>query len=223
MIVMMCAWHAHSQAVITALPRWMVSAHFNYVFPQEPINRYLERNNVGYTIEAQYRIQYNKPFMLGVHYTETGVSRYAFKYVDNAGVNIRERAYTRRIEPGLAFGFYPEINWLLQPYLQAHAGMVIYQTSSILRDTDSEEVIERISENTSTAPSYSLDLGIHIVPNIWYLRGDIRIGFTTNPSLDYMVLNEEEKGTTGFPIDYFDLHTSAARWLKISAGITYMF
>ena len=214
---------AKSQEVINALPRWMVSTHFTYMIPQEPLKTFSHQGNAGFLVEAQYRVQYNKPFLAGIYYGESGVSHYAFDYTSTDGIDIRERAITRRIEPGITAGFYPEINWLLQPYLQGHAGLAMFKTSSILKDTDSQEEIERISENTSAAPVYGLDLGIHIVPNIWYLRGDVRIGVSGNTSAEYMLLDEDEIGTTGFPIDYFNTYTSAGKWLKISAGISYLF
>jgi hypothetical protein len=99
--------------------------------------------------------------------------------------------------------------------------MAVYQSSSVL--TTDNETYDRISEMTSSVLSYGLDLGIHIVPKIWYLRGDIRIGFVANPSVTFLSLDEENAGTSGYPIDYFEEHTSAGNWLKVSAGISYLF
>ena len=213
---------ACAQEVIKALPRWMVSGHINYLVPGEPASNFMDDGSFGYQIEAQYRVQYNKPFLAGLVFQETGLSRYVLKYEDS-GTDIKEKANTRRVLIGLTAGFYPEINWLLQPYLQGRIGYTIFQTSSILTDRDDHEVIERISEKTTSVPGYGLDVGIHVVPNIWYLRGDIRIGFDSNPSTSYLLLDEENKGTTGYPIDYFEEHRSAGRWLKISMGLSYMF
>lgn len=215
-----------SQEIIEALPRWMVSAHFNFLNPEPPINEFLTGNQIGYQVEAQYRVQYNKPFLAGIYFSESVLSKHTIKYDQSSGVGnirIKEKANTRRVETGLTAGFYPEINWLLQPYIQGRFGLSIFQTSSILTDRDSDETIERISESTSFAPAYGLDLGIHIVPNIWYIRGDVRIGFTGNTSTDYLLLDKENAGTTGYPIDYFLEHSSAGKWLKISAGISYLF
>ena len=215
-----------AQVIIEALPRWLVSGHVLHTFPQEPINTFLTTRQVGYHLEAQYRLQYNKPFLAGLFYNEMTLSKYALEYVQNSGtgdINIREKANTRRLESGVTAGFYPEINWILQPYLQGRLGLAIFQTSSILTDQDSDESIDRISEYTTVVPSYGLDLGIHVVPNIWYLRGDIRVGVMGNPSTSYMLLNEDVTGSSGLPIDYFDLHTSAGSWLKISLGLSYLF
>ncbi|HUR31261.1 MAG TPA: hypothetical protein VMZ69_07495 [Saprospiraceae bacterium] len=215
-----------AQEVIEALPRWMGSIHVNYLIPRVPINQFLENENVGYQIEFQYRVQYNKPFLAGGYYSESGLSKYVFHYTQPSGngdIDIQEKANTRRMEFGITSGFYPEVNWLIQPYLQGRMGVSIFQTSTILTDDDTDESLERISESTSSAPSYGLDVGFHIVPNIWYLRGDVRFGFIANTSTSYLLLNEEEAGDTGFPIDYFDTHTSAGKWLKISAGISYLF
>lgn len=213
---------SQSQEVIKALPRVLVSGHINYMHPGEPTDKFIEDGKFGYQIEAQYRVQYNKPFLAGLYFQETGLSRYVLKYTDG-DTDIKEKANTRRIGMGLTAGFYPEINWLLQPYLQGRVGYTIFQTSSILTDTDENELIERISEKTTSVPGYGMDLGIHVVPNIWYVRGDLRIGFETNPSTSYMLLDEENQGETGFPIDYFVEHRSAGRWLKISIGLSYLF
>ncbi len=215
-----------AQYIIKALPRWMVSVHATYMSPQSPVDMFLDDAQWGYHMEAQYRLQYNKPFLAGLYFNETGLSKYVLKYSyasPDGDVNVREKANTRRLEFGLTAGFYPEINWLLQPYLQGRVGMAIYQTSSILTDRDTEENIDRISESKDSVLAYGIDIGIHIVPNIWYLRGDIRIGFVANPSATFMSLDEKNKGTTGIPIDYFEKHTSAASWLKVSAGVSYLF
>ncbi len=215
-----------AQYVITALPRWMATTLVTYHIPQSPSKRFIDHNNWGYQAEFQYRLQYNKPFLAGAYYNESTLSKYVLKYTQSSGtgdIPIREKANTRRIETGLSTGFYPEVNWLFQPYLIGRIGLSIFQTSSILRDRDSGEIIDRISESSSGAPAYGLDFGLHIVPNIWYIRGDIRFGFSGNTSVDYMILDKDDAGETGYPIDYFVKHTSAGKWLKISAGISYLF
>jgi hypothetical protein len=143
--------------------------------------------------------------------------------IRRAITEIREKANTRRLDFGVTAGFYPEINWLLQPYLQGRAGMAIFQSSSIITDDDTNENIDRISEMRESVISYGLDLGIHIVPKIWYIRGDVRVGFVANPSVSFLSLNEETAGTTGYPIEYFEQHTSAGSWLKVSVGLSYLF
>jgi hypothetical protein len=215
-----------SQYIIEALPRWMVSAHATYQIPQSPVDMFLNDGQLGYHVEAQYRLQYNKPFLGGLYFSESFLSKYVLNYSyasPEGNVNVREKATTRRLEFGLTAGFYPEINWFLQPYIQGRAGMAIFQTSSVVTDSDTDENIERISESKDSALSYGIDFGIHIVPKIWYIRGDIRIGFVANPSATFMSLDEENKGTTGFPIDYFEKHTSSANWFKVSAGVSYLF
>lgn len=230
-ILYTCAWcfvpgSTSGQVVIEALPRWMFSSHFNLTFPQPPANQFMTNTQAGYQLEMQYRLQYNKPFVAGVYFNESTLSKYVLKYSQSSGagvINIKEKANTRRLEGGFTIGFYPEVNWLIQPYLQSRASMALFQTSSILTDRDSQENIERISEYSTVVPAYGLDLGFHIVPNIWYIRADVRIGYVANTSTTYFLLNEEEAGTTGFPIEYFDSHVSSGRWLKISAGLSYLF
>jgi hypothetical protein len=215
-----------AQYIIKALPRWMVSVHGTSLVPQSPVSMFLDDVQWGYHTEAQYRLQYNKPFLGGLYFSEAFLSKYVLKYsyaIPDDIINVRERATTRRLDFGLTAGFYPEVNWFLQPYLQGRVGMAIFQTSSVITDRDTQENIDRISESRDKAISYGIDFGIHIVPAIWYIRGDIRIGFVANPSATFMSLNEENKGTTGYPIDYFEKHTISANWLKVSAGVSYLF
>jgi hypothetical protein len=214
--------HAEGQYVIKALPRWLVSTHATFLHPQDPVRKFLNGDDWGYHLEAQYRLQYNKPFLAGLYFSEAGLSRYVLKYTD-ADVRIREKANTRRIEGGLTAGFYPEINWVLQPYVQGRFGVAIFHSSSILTDRDSDELIERIPESSKIVSAYGLDFGIHIVPNIWYIRGDVRLGVVANPSVQFLSLNEALKGTVQYPIEAFDTHTSSGKWLKVSVGISYLF
>ena len=214
-----------AQEVIEALPRWMTSVHLGYSIPQHPTTRFLKGEQWSYRIEAQYRVKYNQPFLAGVYYDESTLSRYVLKYSQSSGVgtlDIKEKANTRRLEPGITAGFYPEVNWLLQPYLQGRFGLSIFQTSSILTDRDTDETIERISEFTTVAPAYGLDLGVHIVPNLWYIRGDVRIGYAGNTSTSYLLYDEESEVMSDYPIDYFKLYTSAGRWLRVSLGISHL-
>ncbi len=200
----------------------MVSVHGEVMLPRQPINKFLDEDQWGYRVEAQYRLQYNKPFMAGGYFSETGLSKYTIKYTDQ-DVDIKEKANTRRLEGGLAIGFYPEVNWLFQPYIQGRIGMAAFISASVLTDQHSGELIDRIHELSTYVNAYGLDFGIHIVPNIWYIRGDIRVGVVANPSVKFLSLNEEKVGTVQYPIDAFDEHISSGRWLKLSAGISYLF
>src|SRR5688572_779531 len=158
-----------AQYEIKALPRWLTHFQIGSMIPQPPVDKFLDDGSTAYQFEFQYRLQYNKPFLGGVYFGETGLSKYVLEYIWNSpdgDVEVREKANTRRIDFGLTAGFYPEINWLLQPYLQGRVGMAVFQSSSILTNADTEENIDRISEMTSSVLSYGLDFGIHIVPNI---------------------------------------------------------
>jgi len=215
-----------SQTVIRALPRWIVTSLVDFYTPQAPTNQFIDHDHGGWAFEFQYRLQYNKPFTAGIFYDQFTLSKYKLTYTQPSGsgdLEIREKAYTWRIEPGVLVGFYPEVNWQVQPYILGRMGMAVFQTSSRLEDTEENELIEIIRETNSVAPSYGVDLGFHIVPNIWYLRGDFRVGFIGNTSAEYLILDEENAGDTGYPIDYFLAHTSAGNWLKISLGISYLF
>jgi hypothetical protein len=217
---------ATAQTVIKALPRWMVSMHVDAMIPKKPIQQFLDNDQWGYRFEAQYRIQYNKPFMAGLYFSEADLSRYVLKYTEmnpDGDIKIKEKAITRRQEYGLTFGFFPEVNWLLQPYVLGRMGMAMFRSSSVLTDQDSGEFIDRIPELTTFVNGYGLDFGFHIVPNIWYIRGDVRIGIVANPSVNFLSLNEEKEGTVQYPIEAFDEHVSSGRWLKVSVGVSYLF
>jgi len=215
-----------AQVVIEALPRWMASFHTEVMFPRKPIKEFLDSDQWGYRLEAQYRIQYNKPFMVGLYYNEAGLSKYVIKYTEtypDGDVNIKERATTRRLEAGIIMGFYPEVNWLFQPYVQGRFGWALFVSSSILTDRDNGEYIDRIHELTTGVGAYGLDFGVHIIPNIWYIRGDVRVGIVANPSVKFLSLNEDKIDTVVYPIEAFDEHVSSGRWMKISAGVSYLF
>lgn len=225
-ICMLVKQDGGSQTVIEALPRWMISAHTEVMFPRQPIKEFLDGEQWGYRIEAQYRLQYNKPFMVGLYYNEAGLSKYVVKYTEtypDGDVNIKERATTRRLEAGIIMGFYPEVNWLFQPYIQGRFGRALFVSSSILTDRDEEELIDRIHELTTGVGAYGLDFGVHIVPTIWYIRGDVRIGIVANPSVKFLSLNEDKIDNVVYPIEAFDEHVSSGRWLKISVGVSYLF
>src|SRR5688572_21003733 len=85
------------QEVITALPRWMAGGHVHLLYPQQPISEFLDEAQVGYQFEFQYRLQYNKPFMGGVYYGESTLSKYVIRYQQSSGsgtYEIKEKANT---------------------------------------------------------------------------------------------------------------------------------
>ena len=157
-----------------------------------------------------------------MYFSEAGLDKWSIRYNDG-DVEIREKANTRRLEAGFTAGVYPEINWLLQPYVQGRFGLALYHSSTIITDRDSDEVLDRFKELSRFVSSYGLDVGIHIVPNIWYIRGDVRVGIVANPSVRFLALNEELKGSVQYPIEAFEEHVSSGRWLKVSVGISYLF
>lgn len=211
------------QRVITSLPRFSFTTTMQYMVPREPVNRFLDDADIGYNLELMYRVRHNKPFLAGLYWTESWLSKEVRRYTDvfdGQTIRIRERAHSRRMELGLAAGVYPEINWLIQPYAIGRVGLGIFQTSSILYDRDEMESLERISEHSSTALAYGLDVGFHVVPKIWFIRLDGRVGFRANPSASLMAFDPESQSGSNFPIDDFRRITSAGTWLTASLGVT---
>lgn len=87
-----------AQYVINALPRWTTSVHLDYMWPQSPVDRFLDNDQWGYHIEFQYRLQYNKPFLAGIYWSEAGLSKYVLEYTQldpDGNIDIREKANTR--------------------------------------------------------------------------------------------------------------------------------
>lgn len=212
-----------AQSVITELPRFQVSGHFNLLFPRPPIRRFLDPLDSGYDFEALYRLQHNRPVLAGLYWSEMWLSRRSNRYTDWSGgsaVDIRERASSRRLEGGLTVGYYPEFNWALQPYIQGQAGFALFRTASVLVDTDEGEEIERINEQRSSAPAYGLCLGAQYIPKAWWIRADLRLGFRANPSARFMAYDPGLENTTHFPINSFSTFTAAGHWWYASLGVT---
>lgn len=195
-------------------------------FPQKPIQKHLDPQDWGYTIDLMYRIQYNKPFMAGLSFSEQWLSARTNKYrevYNGIELNLKERAITRRLEVMALFGFYPETNTLVQPYLLGRAGWGKFRTTSIIYDNDEIEELERIKEHRDHTLAYGMDVGVHIVPNIWYLRFDARLGFRSNISASFMAYDSSIDSGSNYPIHDFSLFTSAANWLTASVGATILF
>lgn len=214
---------AMAQPVITELPRFQVAGHFNLYFPRPPIDRFLDPLDSGYDIEALYRLQHNRPVLAGLYWSEMWLSRRSNRYTDWSGgsaVDIRERASSRRLEGGLTVGYYPELNWAIQPYVQGQAGFALFRTASVLFDTDEDEEIDRINENRSSAPAYGLCLGAQYVPKIWWVRADLRVGFRANPSSTFMAYDPDKENMTEFPINSFSTFTAAGHWWYASLGVS---
>ncbi len=224
MYIMSCE-SAVAQKVITELPRVQVSSHFNLMFPRPPVSRFLDDLDSGYDIDVMYRLQHNKPVLAGVYWAESWLSKRTNAYADTVGgqiIDYRERANTRRFELGLTMGYYPEFNWMFQPYVQGRIGLGLFQSSSIIIDEEEDETVDRISEQRSSVLAYGLEIGLHIIPNAWYVRGNIRFGIRANPSATFMAYDPMRENTTPYPINSFSTYTSSARWLFGSIGITFL-
>lgn len=214
-----------AQKVITELPRVQLSSHFNLLFPRPPVSTFLDDLDSGYDIDLMYRLQHNKPVLAGVYWAESWLSKQTSEYADTVGgqiIDYRERANTRRFELGLVMGYYPEFNWMFQPFVQGRIGLGLFQSSSIIIDEEEDETVDRISEQRSSVLAYGLEVGLHIIPNAWYVRGSIRFGIRANPSTTFMAYDPERENTTPYPINSFSTYTSSARWLFGSIGVTFL-
>ena len=212
------------QEVITELPRWQIHGSVGAAIPDGFMRRFLDDTGPLLYVEGLYRIQNNKPFLLGVSTAMTTFQKNATEYVDQidgAFITIKEKTATHFFNVGLNFRFQPEINWYLQPYLQGHIGMNQIFTNTKFRDVDAEEILDQINEELSTTIGYGAYAGIHIVPNYWYLRGEIRVGYLRNKAVDYLSLKENL--TSEIPIENFEERNSPVSLILVHAGITYLF
>lgn len=204
LFIFLLTTYSKSQVVIESLPRWMVTSHAGMAWSQMPVIQFLDGNSTTFKSELFYRLQHNAPWLGGVYYQETGrLSRYVLRYTqvsqNGEQTRIREKARTIRRDFGLTAGFYPELNWLFQPYITGSAGLALFTTSSILFDRRNGEEIDRIRELTRSVPTLGIDIGFQFVPNIWLVRFDLRFGMVTNPSVTFMALDKANAGTTGYP------------------------
>lgn len=212
--------------IILALPRWMGSLTGSVAFPQKPIKQHIDKTDWGWTVDMMYRIQYNKPFLAGLSFSEQWISGKTNKYREVYGgieLDLKERATTRRLEVMAVVGFYPETNTFIQPYILGRAGWGMFRTASVIFDDDDQEELERIKEFTDNTFGYGLDIGAHFVPTIWYIRFDLRLGFRSNVSSGFMAYDEDVHSGSNYPINDFKFYTSAANWLTASIGTTVMF
>lgn len=214
---------AAQQQVISDLPRWAVHADFGVVIPEGFITRYMTENNPGFNGELLYRVQDNKPFLVGINLFWTPLQSetdFYSDFIDGEVFNIRERTSSYFLNTGVNVRFQPEFNWMIQPYLQGQFGWYFYHTGTTFRDQDVEEVYDRISEESSSTLGYSVTGGIHIVPNYWYARFDLRFTYMRNPAVEMLTKTGETSGT---PIEAFELNVTPASFVYISFGGTYLF
>lgn len=211
--------------VITTLPKFVLEANFMGLIPQGQIAEFLDGFEWGFEGQFLYRIQHNKPFFIGLGFRTNTFERDAISYEavydDGTIFTQREITKTHLVNGSVVTRFQPEWNWLVQPYMQGSFGVNHYFANTNFRDADAGEDIETINEQKSFKFAYGMRAGILIIPNVWYIRGNMSIGYTRNATTDLLSFDEDSNAV--LPIDNFFSVTTPADYLMIYLGVTYIF
>lgn len=210
--------------VITLLPRWMVHGSVGVSVPQGYMTRYIDEPDFAVYLEGLYRIRENHPVLVGLSTFRTTFQQKTVKYedwFDGSLIRIRERTASRFTNVGGNIRFQPEINWLLQPYLQGQVGWHYIYTNTKFRDRDENETIEILNEQRASRLGYGIQAGVQYVPNAWYGRIDFRVSYFSNPAADFMALDSNP--VSDVPIEQFALRNAPISLLFFHLGGSYLF
>jgi len=212
------------QTVITELPRWMIHGSLGAVIPEGYMTRYVEQASFAGYLEALYRVKPNKPILLGLSMARFTFQKESIEYadfVDGIAFEVREKTAFRFQNVAVDIRFQPELNWVIQPYIQGQLGWHYLYTNTIFRDLDANENFETINNESSSILGYGLQAGIQIIPNFWYVRGDLRISYFRNPSVDILARNDD--GLSSVPIFNFEARNTPISLIFLHAGVSYLF
>ncbi len=210
--------------VITELPRWMVHASAGVVVPEGYMTRYIGDPSFAWHLEGLYRVKENQPVFIGLSTTRTTFQKKVIRYedlIDGFTVRIREKTASRFSSAALNVRFQPEINWVLQPYVQGQVGWHYVYTNTKFWDRDENEQIDIINEKNAHSIGYGIQAGIQIVPNFWYARADIRVSYLRNPAVDFFALDRDSFNTV--PIDQFEEQNAPFSLIFIHIGGSFLF
>ena len=211
---------------IDTLPRVMFNFYGEAALPQGTFKSNTERESgFGLGGEFLYRIRHNGPVFMGLGIHTFEFDNDAIEYeeeVDGVLFNTREKTASRLFHAGAVVRFQPEVNFVLQPYLQGIGGFNYFWTNTKLKDLDEDETFDRIHEGHSSVFTYGAQAGVQIVPNFYEIRADLRVGYLRNSSVEYQVINRELGDENSFPIDLFESKNSPIDLLTFQVGITFV-
>ena len=212
------------QTVISELPRWMGHVSLGAVIPDGYMTRYIDDASFAGYFEIMYRAKQNQPIFFGLSMTRTTFQKESTEYVDfidGVSVKIKEKTASRFNAASMNIRFQPELNWFLQPYVQGQIGWHYIYSNTKFRDLDADETFDTINESRSNKLGYGLQGGIQIIPNFWYLRGDIRVSYIRNAAVDFLA--KDPRSFSSIPIENFVEQNAPISLIFIHAGISYLF
>ncbi len=213
------------EVYIDSLPRFMLHGSFNVGVPQGFVKQHTENAGIGFNGEFLYRMRHNKPFLAGLSVTTVRIDSDFRNYVevlDGEIFDARETTTSNVFNLSGVFRFHPEINSLFQPYVQGILGWNFFYTTTRNKDIEFNENFNSYTNSNDIVLSYGGQIGLQIIPNIYYVRGDIRVGYLRNASVDFMSIDESMIFEGAFPVQYFEEHTSPVDFLTIQVGVTFL-
>ncbi len=207
--------------------RWMAACYLDWGIP---IDRFGENMDTpaGFGVggELLYRIQSKGPVWGGVGVHSFAFDTDALRYddtVDGAVYHYKERTTSRLFIAQGVLRFQPEIYFVLRPYIQGAAGVHWFFTNTRIRDTDAGDIVDHFNEHREAVLGYALLAGVHYVPGrLPWLRGDVRLSYYRNASVEYLRYNPNADVVNGYPIEYFEHKISAVDLIAINIGITFL-
>jgi hypothetical protein len=212
------------QSVITELPRWMGHVSLGAVIPDGYMTRYIDNASFAGYLEFMYRAKQNQPIFFGLSMARTTFQKESVEYldfVDGVSIKIKEKTASRFNSVAMNIRFQPELNWFLQPYVQGQIGWHYVYSNTKFRDVDANETFDLINEAKSNVLGYGLQAGIQIIPNFWYIRGDIRLSYLRNAAVDFLA--KDQNSFSSIPIENFIEQNAPISLIFIHAGVSYFF
>ncbi|MDX1409387.1 MAG: hypothetical protein R3330_14670 [Saprospiraceae bacterium] len=207
--------------------RWQGSFYLDIGVPLRQFDQNINDTGLGVGGELLYNVQYRRPVWAGIGVHSFAFDDYSVIYTeifDGEFFEYRELTASRMFAAHAIFRFQPEVNFIIQPYIQGGFGMHWFFTNTKIEDRDIDEVVDRFSENRDAVFGYSLYAGLQVVPRRSpEIRADVRVGYLRNASVEYMRYNAELGDVDSFPIDYFETRTSVVDILGLHAGVTFLF
>ena len=215
-----------SDTVEVYYPEWISSIYADFGIPLSYFADNLDKGGLGVGGEVLYNIKYRQPVWAGV-----GVHSFTFdnsslgyaEIIDGELVNFDETTASRLFMAHFIVRFQPEIDFFIQPYLQAAVGMHWFFTNTKIEDVDFDEIVDRTKNNSDSVLGYGLHAGILIGPARSPYKGDFRIGYFKNASVEYMRYNPNLGDIDSYPIDFFETRVSVVDILGIQAAFVYLF
>ncbi|MDX1478710.1 MAG: hypothetical protein R3301_13450 [Saprospiraceae bacterium] len=227
--VALVAQDVYDEDVEEAPPRerWMGSVYVDFGIPLRQFERNINDNGLGFGGELLYNVQYQRPVWAGIGVHSFAFDDYSLIYTqvfDGEFFEYRELTASRMFAAHAIFRFQPDVDFIIQPYIQGGFGMHWFFTNTKIEDRAIDELVDQFGENRDSVLGYSLHFGLQYVPRgVPQFRIDLRVGYLRNASVEYMRYNPELGDVDSFPIDYFETRTSAVDILGLHSGVSFMF